>query len=145
MPHYIHLTDEEDLILLQLSQSTAPRRIRMRAEVLRLSHRRWTAPRIAEFLHCDLKTVRETFRRWWDAGFEGLNEQEGRGRKARWSEEDLDFLAQQMSENPQTYTTEQLVQLLKTQRQVDLSPSYLSRLLKKKGLRGSGSNAVLRK
>jgi transposase len=139
MPHHqIHLSPEEDLQLLALfRESTAPARVRQRAEVLRLSARGWTVPRIAEFYNCHQQTIRDTFVRWWDGGIRGLYEAPGRGMKARWTPEDLAYLEKRILEDEQTYNARQLSEFLYKERGVLLSAVPLRRALKKMAMSGN--------
>jgi transposase len=138
MPHKIRLSPEEDLALLELTQDgTVPARVRQRAEALRLSARDWTVPNIAEFFHCHQQTIRETFQRWWDGGIEGLYEAPGRGAKPRCNEEDIAHLEKRIQEDEQTYTAEQLTEVLAQERGVEMSVAPLRRTLKKMAMSGS--------
>ncbi|UFP92623.1 helix-turn-helix domain-containing protein [Gloeobacter morelensis] len=144
MPHKIHLSADEDLALLALSQnSTVPSRVRQRAEALRLSARDWTVPRIAEFFHCHQQTIRETFQRWWDGGIEGLYEAPGRGGKSRCTQEDLACLEKRILEDEQTYNARQLSELLLAERGVSMSAVPLRRALKKMATSGNAHAKVL--
>jgi transposase len=142
MPLRVYLTEEEDALLLEMTSSNHPPRVRQRAQALRLSYQGWNVPRIAAYLKCAASTVRQTFRRWWDGKFEGLEEEEGRGSKRRWTDEDIDFLLQRVAEENCTFTAAQLVRLLAETRGVELSADRLSRILKKKTTSGRGCAKV---
>ncbi len=61
----VNLTQQDDQLLLQLSQSVyLPRRTRERATVLRLSAQGWNVSQIAAYFHWNPQTVRETIHRW---------------------------------------------------------------------------------
>ncbi len=138
-PLRITLTDEEDRTLseLRLAQ-TVPQRTRDRAHMLRLNAQGWTVPAIAEIFECHEHTVRATLKRWEQVGLGGLWEAHGRGAKRRWQEADMQHLEQCLEQDQRTYTSEQLSVKLEQDRQVQLSPDRLRRILKKRGGDGSG-------
>lgn len=138
MPLRVHLTEEEDRLLLELIASNRQPRVRQRAQALRLSYQGWSVPRIATFLQCAQATIRQTFQRWWDGKFEGLEEEPGRGAKRKWKDEDIDYLLQHIAAENCTFTSAQMAHVLAEKRGVELSPERLSRVLKKKTMPGSG-------
>jgi len=62
----------------------------------------------------------------------GLWESPGRGAKAKWKEEDIEFLKECLKNESRTYNSLQLVQKLEKERSVKLSAYRLRRILKKK-------------
>lgn len=137
-PLRIALSAEEDKTLQELSQaSSAPRRSRERAEVLRLNHRGWSTQQIAEYLDWRVATVRQAIYRWRDQGLMGLWDQPRSGRPPRLTAEDWAHLRHCLDEEEQTYTSGQLVEELET-RGVQLSRRQLRRLLKKNDIAGNG-------
>jgi transposase len=142
-PLRITLTEEEDRTLseLRLAQ-TVPQRTRDRAHMLRLNAQGWTVPAIAEIFECHEHTVRATLERWKKHGLGGLWEAAGRGAKRRWQEADIQHLEQCLEEDQRIYTSGQLSVKLKQDRQVQLSPDRLRRILKKRG--GDGSARATR-
>ncbi|MGG6265520.1 helix-turn-helix domain-containing protein [Leptolyngbya sp. AN03gr2] len=137
-PLRITLTEEEDRTLseLRLAQ-TVPQRTRDRAPMLRLNAQGWTVPAIADIFECHEHTVRDTLKRWEQVGLCGLWEAPGRGAKRRWQEADMQHLEQCLEQDQRTYTSEQLSVKLEQDRQVQLSPDRLRRILKKRGGNGS--------
>ncbi len=137
-PLRITLTDEEDRTLSELRLApTVPQRTRDRAHMLRLNAQGWTVPAIADIFECHEHTVRATLKRWEQVGLGGLWEAPGRGAKRRWQESDMQHLEQCLEQDQRTYTSEQLSVKLEQDRQVQLSPDRLRRILKKRG--GDGS------
>ena len=65
-------------------------------------------------------------------GLGGLWEAKGRGGKKRYSEEDIEYLEQSLENEQRTYNSKQLSQKLARERQVQLSPDHLRRVLKKR-------------
>jgi hypothetical protein len=85
----VHLTDEEDQALFEL-RAEKNKRVRERAEALRLSNRGLYNEHIADYLHWTRAKVRETIHRWNKLRLEGkglrhcldgLRDAPGRGRK----------------------------------------------------------------
>lgn len=137
-PLRITLTEEEDRTLSELRVAqTVPPRTRDRAHMLRLNAQGWTVPAIAEIFECHEHTVRATLERWKKQGLGGLWEAAGRGAKRRWQEADIQHLEQCLEQEQRTYTSEQLSVKLEQDRQVQLSPDRLRRILKKRGGNGS--------
>lgn len=137
-PLRVALTELEDWTLAQLREATTvPQRTRDRAHMIRLNAQGWNVPAIAKIFECHEHTVRATLRRWETLGLGGLWEAQGRGAKCKWQEEDLAYLEQCLEVEPRTYNSVQLSAKLAQNRNVQLSPDRLRRLLKKKG--GDGS------
>ncbi len=130
----IFLSAEEDRTLFEIrSAKTVPQRVKDRAEVLRLNAQGWYVEKIAAYFNWHRQTVRGTLHRWQNQGLGGLWEGEGRGSKARWQESDLAHLEASLRQENRTYNSEQLAQKLEQERQIQLSPDHLRRVLKKRG------------
>ena len=132
----IELSKEEDRTLQELSlASQVPRRVKQRAQSLRLNANGMTVPRIAHHLHIHEHTVRATIRRWEKLGLGGLWEAQGRGGKRKWSVEDLNEVEQWLKEE-RSYTSRQVQERLLKEREITLSSRQISRILKKKIMPG---------
>ncbi len=132
-PLRVTLTDLENLTLLELREAkTVPQRTRDRAHMILLNAQGWNVPAIAKIFKCHEHTVRATVRRWKNLGLAGLWEASGRGAKCKWQEADLAYLEHCLEVEPRTYNSLQLSEKLAQQRNVQLSPDRLRRLLKKK-------------
>ncbi len=130
----IFLNREEDRTLLELrTATTVPQRVKDRGSMLRLNNRGWYIEDIAVHFDCHRQTVREAIKRWQKLGLAGLWEARGRGGKKRYSEEDLEHLEQSLENEQRTYNSKQLSQKLARERQIQLSPEHLRRVLKKRG------------
>ncbi|MEG4458884.1 helix-turn-helix domain-containing protein, partial [Microcoleus sp. N9_A1] len=70
--------------------------------------------------------------KWEEFGIESLWEKPGRGVKAKWKEEDIEFLSECLKKEPRTYNSFQLADKLEKERSIKLSPDRLRRVLKKK-------------
>ena len=64
---------------------------------------------------------------------ESLWEAPGRGGKAKWKEEDIEFLEAALKKEPRTYNSFLLAAQLEKERSIKLSPNRLRRVLKKRG------------
>ncbi|MEH1791003.1 MAG: IS630 family transposase [Nostoc sp.] len=127
----VFLTREQDRTLLNLRTEEVPQKVKDRAEVIRLNAHGWYVEKIAGHFNWDEQTVRDVLHKWRKQGLEGLWELPGRGLKPKWKEEDIVFLEECLRVEPRTYNSSQLSQKLKTERNVQLSPDRLRRVLKK--------------
>ena len=133
-PLKINLSEEEDQQLLNLQQhSQTPSRVRYRAEIVRFNAYGWSVRQIAEYKKLSSHTVRRSLHSWSNQGLEGLWEAGGRGRKRGWKEEDIQYLEIAIEQEPRTYNSRQLAEKLKQDREVNLSPDRIRKLLKKRG------------
>jgi transposase len=92
----------------------------------------WNAPELAEIFNCHEHTARATIKRWQEGGLVGLWEADGRGRKATWQPADLAYLEECLQKDERTYNSVQLAEKLRRERDVELSPAHVRRLLKKR-------------
>ncbi len=135
----IFLTSEEKRTLKELRTATSvPQRTKDRAFVLLLNARGWKNAQIADCLNWAEQTVRQTIHRWQAKGLVGLWDATGRGGQKRWHEEDMVYLEQCLQQEQRTYNSRQLAQKLASERQVQLSPDRIRRVLKKRGGFGNG-------
>ena len=104
-----------------------------RAFVLLLNAKGFTNSEIAKCLNWAESTVRQTIHRWQELGLAGLWDAPGRGVKSRAKESDWVHLEKCLQEKPRTYNSRQLAQKLATERQINLSPDRIRRVLKKRG------------
>ena len=136
----IFLKPEEDRTLFEMRRATTvPQRVKDRAEVLRLNAQGWYVEKIAHYFNWNPQTVRETIHRWETKGLGGLWEESGRGGKARWQAEDIEYLERCLRQENRTYNSQQLAEKLVQERQVKLSPDHLRRVLKKRGYSGNAA------
>ena len=92
-----------------------------------------TPSKIASYLNWPPQTLRETIHRWNTKGLGGLWEAPGRGGKPKWQETDIAYLEECLKQEPRTYNSQQLSEKLASERQVQLSPDRIRRVLKKRG------------
>jgi transposase len=133
----VFLTREQDKTLLRLRCEDVPQKVKDRAEVIRLNAHGWYVEKIAAHFNWTPQTVREVLHKWQKLGVEALWEKPGRGGKTKYKEEDIVFLEECLKKEPRTYNSLQLAQKLLCDRQIELSPDRLRRVLKKRGSFGS--------
>jgi transposase len=133
----VFLTHKQDKTLFNLRTEDVPQKVKDRAEVIRLNAHGWYVENIATHFNWTPQTVREVLHKWQKLGLEGLWELSGRGGKTKYKEEDIVFLEECLKKEPRTYNSLQLVQKLKSDRKIELSPDRLRRVLKKRGSFGN--------
>ncbi|WP_353735201.1 helix-turn-helix domain-containing protein [Okeania sp. SIO2C2] len=114
--------------------------MRERAEIVRLNHHGWSVAAIAKYKNKSPHTVRNSLHRWSSQGFEGLWEKIGRGRKAKWVEEDIKHIEICLEKDERTYNAAQLSRKLSPERGVTLSSDRFRKVLKKRGGVGKGQD-----
>jgi transposase len=143
-PLRVILTEADDQMLSELRvATTVPQRTRDRAHMLRLNAQGWNVPDIAEMFDCHEHTVRATIKRWQERGLSGLWEAPGRGAKRRWSDADMAFIEDCLTDETRTYNSAQLSRKLREERLVNLSGGQLRDILKKKTIDGNGLVTVI--
>ncbi|NEP51425.1 MAG: helix-turn-helix domain-containing protein [Moorea sp. SIO3C2] len=130
----IRLSELDMQELLELKHdSNCPERTRKRVEVICLNAKGWTVSKISDWIDWSPNTVRKTIHRWIIQGKEGLWDKPRSGRKQTWKKSDIEYLEELCNEGERTYNSKQLSVLLKKERQVELSPERIRKILKKKG------------
>lgn len=128
----VFLTQKQDKTLFNLRTAKVPQKVKDRAEVIRLNANGWYVEKIATHFNWASQTVRAVLHKWEEFGIESLWEIPGRGVKAKWKEEDIEFLEECLKKEPRTYNSFQLADKLEKERSIKLSPDRLRRVLKKK-------------
>lgn len=142
-PIHVELTREEDQTLQALSEADGvARRTKQRATALRLNAQGWRVAQIAKYLNCAESTVRQSLSRWQREGLVGLWDAARAGRPRRWSDSDWQALEAWLAE-PRRYSAPQLSSKLASERQVQLGPEQLRRMLKKRTIAGSACVKLL--
>jgi transposase len=129
----VFLTSEQDKTLLNLRSADVPQKVKDRAEIIRLNAHGWYVEKIAAHFKWTPQTIREILHKWEKLGIQGLWEKPGRGGKPKYKESDIVFLEECLKKEPRTYNSLQLAQKLESDRQIQLSPDRLRRVLKKRG------------
>ncbi|MGQ4647845.1 helix-turn-helix domain-containing protein [Lyngbya aestuarii] len=139
----IRLTESEAQELLKWSNDPKlPERTRKRAEMLRLNAQVWRVNQIASWMNCAQNTVRKIIQIWILKGFPGLEDAPRSGRKRTWREADIEYLENCCDGHSRTYNSEQLSELLKKERKVELTAERIRKILKKRAENGSGRKRV---
>lgn len=109
---YVRLSDEEDKQLQQVENSRGVlEKIRLRARVLRLSHRGLSVEEIASYSGRHSTTVLRDFSRWEEKGLAGLADRAIPGRRSPVGEKECKFLEGKLAEQ-RSWTAEQLAEAL---------------------------------
>ncbi|BAZ67900.1 transposase (plasmid) [Fischerella sp. NIES-4106] len=140
----VFLTHEQDQTLLNLRKQDVPQKVKDRAEVIRLNAHGWYVEKIADYFDWNEKTVRKVLHKWKDMGLESLWESPGRGGKPKWKDSDIVFLEECLRTEQRTYNSPQLALKLKIERNVQMSPDRLRRVLKKRGSIGSEQEKAIK-
>jgi len=140
----VFLTEKQDKDLLNLRTAKVPQKVKDRAEVIRLNAHGWYVEKIAAHFKWASQTVRVVLHKWEKFGRESLWEKPGRGGKAKWKEEDIEFLEAALKKEPRTYNSFQLADKLEKERSIKLSADRLRRVLKKRGSFGKELVQVIR-
>ena len=135
----VKLSIEEDKRLLEISQREATgKRVKQRAEAIRLSSHGWKVAQIAAYFEWHEQTVREIIQRWKQNGEKGLYDLPKTGRPKQWQESDLKYIETCLEKDGQVYNSQQLSAKLREERQVTLSSDRVRKLLKKRVGYGNG-------
>jgi transposase len=119
---YIRLTEEEDVRLRQIEQAPYFKpKARLRAHVLRLSHRRSNVQAISAYTGRSRASIGRDLDRWEERGFEGLLDGTAPGNPPRITEEARTFLREKLSEG-RTWNATQLAEALSESFGIELTP-----------------------
>ena len=100
------LTKEEERTLRELGEASGvPRRVKERAQVIRLSNQGMYNDKIAKYIGRSIRTVRGTINRWRKKGLGGLWDAAHPGAQRRWQEEDMEYLEDCLRKEQRTYNT----------------------------------------
>ena len=107
---YIKLSEAEDKQLQDLEHSQGLRdKVRLRAKVLRLSHRGMSVEEIASYTGRHITSVLRDFNRWEEKGVQGLADGVGSGQRSPLGEQHKRFLREKLSEE-RSWTASQLAE-----------------------------------
>ena len=109
---FVRLTEEEDARLREIEQDPYLKpKVRLRAQVLRLSHRGSNMRTIASYTGRSEASIGRDFDRWKERGLEGLADGTAPGNPPRITEEAKAFLREKLSEE-RTWNAAQLAEAL---------------------------------
>jgi len=110
---HIRLTEEEDAQLREIEQDPYLKpKVRLRAQVLRLSNRGSNMEKIASYTGRSAASIARDFDRWTERGLEGLADGAAPGNQPRITREMEAFMEEKLSEE-RTWNAMQLAEMLK--------------------------------
>jgi hypothetical protein len=111
---FVRLTEEEDARVREIEQDPYLKpKVRLRSQVLRLSHRGSNMQTIASYTGRSEASIGRDLDRWKGRGFEGVADTTAPGNSARITEEAKTFLREKLSEEERTWNaTTQLAEAL---------------------------------
>ncbi|PZA08204.1 MULTISPECIES: helix-turn-helix domain-containing protein [unclassified Meiothermus] len=97
---YIELSSEEDERLRAIEQSPhMNKKVRLRSQMVRLSHQRWEMSRIAAYVGGHVRTVGAALKAWTSRKFEGLPDRPQKGNRRKLHAEALQFMQDKLAED----------------------------------------------
>jgi transposase len=120
---HIRLTEEEDAQLREIEQDPYLKpKVRLRAQVLRLSNRGSNMAKIASYTGRSGASIARDFDRWSERGLEGLADGVAPGNPPRITREMEAFMEEKLSEEERTWNATQLLEVLKEEFGLKVSP-----------------------
>ncbi len=133
---FIRLTPEEDDRLREIEQDAHLKpKVRLRAQVLRLSNRGEGVERIAAYTGRSPASVLRDLDRWEERGFEGLADGTAPGNPPRITEEARAFMEHRLSEEERIWNASQLAEAVEERFGVGVSPEAIRQHLLAMGYR----------
>ncbi len=122
---FVRLKPEEDRQLREIEQNPLLRaKMRLRAQVVRLSSRGESVARIAAYTGRSRASVCRDFDRWEQHGFEGLADGSAPGNPPRITEEVRSFLKEKLSQE-RTWNATQLVEAVEDRFGIGVTPEAI--------------------
>jgi transposase len=119
---HIRLTEEEDARLREIEQDPYLRpKVRLRAQVLRLSNRGSNMEKIASYTGRSAASIARDLDRFRERGFEGLADGKAPGNPPRITGEMREYMEQRLSEE-RTWNATQLAEVLREEFSVVVTP-----------------------
>ncbi len=130
---FVRLTEEEDARLREVEQNPYLKpKVRLRAQVLRLSHRGPNMEKIASYTGRSPASVARDFDRWTERGLEGLADGTAPGNPPRITERMRTFMEEKLSEE-RTWNASQLAEALKEEFGLVVTPEAVRQHLRSMG------------
>lgn len=130
---YIRLTEEEDVRLREIEQAPYFKpKTRLRAQVLRLSHRGSNVRTISAYTGRSRASIGRDLDRWEERGFEGLLDGTAPGNPPRITGEARTFMEGKLSEE-RTWNATQLAEALGESFGVEVTPEAVRQHLRSMG------------
>lgn len=119
---HIRLTEEEDTLLREIEQDPYLKpKVRLRAQVLRLSNRGSNMEKIASYTGRSAASIARDFDRWTERGLEGLADGAALGNPPRITTQMEAFMEEKLSEQ-RTWNATQLGEVLKEGFGLEVTP-----------------------
>jgi transposase len=132
---YIKLTGTEDKKLREIEQSKhLNRKVRLRAQVIRLSHQAWDIEGIAEHVGRSYRSIQRDLERWESLGIEGLADRVKPGKPRILSVEELSYMQDVLAED-RDWNANQLCERLLNDKAIELNDESMRRYLHESGYR----------
>ena len=130
---HIRLTEEEDVRLREIEQAPYFKpKVRLRAQVLRLSHRGSNIQTVSAYTGRSRASIGRDLDRWEERGFEGLLDGTAPGNPPRITEEARTFMEEKLSEE-RTWNATQLAEALVESFGVEVTPEAVRQHLRSMG------------
>lgn len=130
---FVRLTEEEDARLREVEQEPYFKsKARLRAQVLRLSHRGFNMQAIASYTSRSPQSVGRDLDRWTERGVEGLGDGAAPGNPPRIGEQARQYMEQRLAEH-RTYNATQLAEVLKERFGIEVTPEAVRQHLHSMG------------
>ena len=130
---HIQLTQEEDAQLREIEQDPFLKpKVRLRAQVLRLSNRGSNMEKISSYTGRSAASIARDFDRWRERGLEGLADGAAPGNPPRITQEARRLMEQRLSEE-RTYNATQLAEVLQEELSVVVTPEAVRQHLHSMG------------
>jgi transposase len=130
---HIQLTQEEDAQLREIEQDPYLRsKVRLRAQVLRLSNRGSNMEEIASYTSRSPASIARDFDRWTERGLEGLADGAAPGNPPRITEVARRCMEERLSEE-RTYNATQLAEVLEEEFSIVVTPEAVRQHLHSMG------------
>ncbi len=132
---FIRITEEQDARLREIEQASYLKpKVRLRAQVLRLSYRGSNMAAIASYTGRSPASIGRDFERWEERGMEGLADGTAPGRAPRVTERMKTFMEQRLSEK-RIWNATQLAEALRESFGVEVTPEAVRQHLLSLGYR----------
>jgi transposase len=130
---YIRLTEEEDALLREIEQAPYFKpKVRLRAQVLRLSHRGSNMQTISAYTGRSRASIARDLDRFTERGFEGLFDGVAPGNPPRITEQMRTFMEEKLSEE-RTWNATRLAEVLRESFGVEVTPEAIRQHLHSMG------------
>jgi transposase len=130
---FVQLTEQEDIQLREIEQDPHLKpKVRLRAQVLRLSHRGHNMRSIASYTARSPQSIGRDLSRWEECGLSGLADGTAPGNPPRVTEKMRTFMEGKLSEE-RTWNATQLAEALEQRFGIEVTPKAVRQHLRSMG------------